>query len=372
MLNRRFRRPARILLSCARFRRRLGLAAATRLRRGLSVRCPFLGLVGALCLVAAACVGQQDKLADTGPQASSPTAAEEQEADAGGTDEDGGSDGSGGTDGAGVTASSSTADDSEAVQAISVDVIGAFFPASSADTDSLGEFYRTFSRATEPKIEACMRQAGFDFSFPDDSSAASTHWSDFPDLDKLEEVGFHGNQAYDEPESESVANPFDPLAEIPEGLREQFRLDIGACSEPHYAPLDQVQDVAGILQGQWYNELASIDSSPEVAEQFSIWRECMVDGGMPILPGDGPHAAGSLGFFDNARFQDLLDQDLEVAREYEMDAARLYVSCMRPVEEVRQPLRDAARRQFLEDNSEEVRAIQELANQVLRELEQAQ
>ena len=372
MLNRRFRRPARILLSCARFRRRLGLAAATRLRRGLSVRCPFLGLVGALCLVAAACVGQQDKLADTGPQASSPTAAEEQEADAGGTDEDGGSDGSGGTDGAGVTASSSTADDSEAVQAISVDIVKVFFPTSAADTHSTVDFFTVINRATFPRIQACMREAGFEYSPPGGSSDDPGHWADFPDLDKLEEFGWYGDQGHDAPDSEPAVDPSEPLAGIPQELHAQLEAELRACTELHYAPRNRITDAARVLEHQWWNELASIDSAPEVVEQFRIWRECMVDGGMPVRRGDDPSATESVSSFDTARYRELSAQSRAAAREYEMAAAKLYVSCMRPVEEVRQPLRDAARRQFLEDNSEEVRAIQELANQLLRDLEQAQ
>ena len=346
---------------------------ATRLRSSPSIQPRYLGLVAALCLVAAACSGQQDETAEADQQASNPTAAEAQEADAGGgTAENVATDETGGTAGTGVSASSSSSDDSEDVQEISVDIVKVFFPASAADRHSSVDLFTVLNRATFPKLQACMREAGFEYVSPGGGSDAPGHWPALPDLDKLDEFGWYGDQDYSEPDSEPAVDPSEPLAGIPQELHAQFEAELRACTELHYAPQYRITDAARVLEHQWWNELASIDSVPEVVEQFRIWRECMVDGGMPVRRGDDPSAPERVSSFDTARYQELSAQSPEAAREYEMAAAKLYVSCMRPVEEVRQPLRDAARRQFLEDNSEEVRAIQELANQLLRDLEQAQ
>lgn len=95
----------------------------------------------------------------------------------------------------------------------------------------------------------------------------------------------------------------------------------------------------------------------------------MSDGGWPV---DGHHD-----FFAqlDGEIVNILGEspnllDVEEARALDLAAGRLYASCMEPLERVRQPMRDEARRNFLENNAEEVRAVEELADRLIGELHQ--
>ncbi len=205
-----------------------------------------------------------------------------------------------------------------------------------------------------------MGLAGFEYP-PFKPEQFVPRFFDFPDLDTIAEIGF--GMTHDiEVNPDLEVDPFDAL--VPPDLRDQFLLNLRACYDESADPMQQIHEAGGVLQEQWWNELADIDSSPAIVEQFQIWSQCMAQGGRPV--------SSHRGFFselDGIVFS-LLD-DLAAAREEELAAAELYVACMEPLEEVRQPLRDVARRQFLEDNSEEVRAIQELADRLIREAQEA-
>lgn len=249
---------------------------------------------------------------------------------------------------------------------ISIDIIGGLFPATAADASNMSSLASLFGSVFQLDLKGCMADAGFQLDLPD-LDLSRRHY-DFPDLDLISSIGFGFSQSLQSP-----ASAFDPLENIPLELREQFRTDQDRCYlayvEEHGDPMAQIEGVAGTLQSLWYNELAAIDSSPEIVAEFLTWRQCMADGGHRVdshesffpelditllgLLGDDPQAA-----------------DLEAARAEELAAAELYVACMQPLEAVRQPIRDEARRLFLEDNAEEVRAIEELADRLIAEVQQ--
>ncbi len=349
MRTRRFRKPARIIPRNARVRRRLGCAGTGPVYRGPSIQRRYLGLVAALCLVAAACVGQQAVSEGADLQPVDPAVAEPR-----GTDEGVDADGKGG--------SVSSSDDSDGIQEISIDVLGYLFPATAADASNLYPLGRLFGAVTHTEIAECMGQAGFEYPpFKDEESVP--RFFDFPDLETIAEVGFGGTHGI---VREPQPNSFEMI--VPPDLEDQFRLSESACLDQVDDPIQRISDTAGILEDKWWNELFEIDASPAIVEQFQLWRQCIAEGGLQVSSHDD--------FFSQLErvvvvlLDDLEPADVEAARAEEMAAAELYVSCMEPLEEVRQPLRDAARRQFLEDNSEEVRAIQELADRLIREAQQ--
>jgi len=244
------------------------------------------------------------------------------------------------------------------IQAIGIDVVGALFPTSSADKDSWVDLYSVFGRVMYLHYIECMGEAGFEIDpLEDKTDGFHNRYFDFPDLEAIAEQGF--SNTYMES---------DPLEDVPLELHDQYRKDDRDCILAYVDPSDQIRDASNALSSQWSNELRSIESSAEIVEQFEIWAQCMTDGGRPV--------ESHRGFFadlEGALFplMDSLDPaDWEGARAEELAAAELYVACMRPLEEVRQPMRDDARRKFLEDNAEEVRAIEELANRLILEVQQ--
>jgi len=296
-----------------------------------------------LCLLAAACSGNEAETPEPGlPQADALPTHQTDESDSDSTAVD--------------TAIAATAENGGA--AISVDVIGALFPTSSGDADSLIDLYSVFGRVRYLRYMECMRDAGFEIDVLEaEPDGFHNRFYDYPDLEAISIQGFgvtFGSE-YD----------LDPLESIPVGLRGQYKKDRSACNAAYDEPADQIWDAVSVLGGQWIEEIANIDLLPEMAEQFAIWEQCMADGGRPVENHEM--------FFpdlDRVLIELLEADELEAARAEELAAAELYVACMTPLEAVRQPMRDEARRVFLEDNAEEVRAIEELVNRLILEVQQ--
>lgn len=219
-----------------------------------------------------------------------------------------------------------------------------------------------FNGVSALEIETCLRETGFEYITPA-GNPDTTRFFDFPDLERIAEHGF-GMVESQPPDSEFFEpEPPDPLEDIPVELREEFIAQLEACYLAYEDPFEHIHDVSSALQMQWREQLASIDSSPTVVAQFQRWRQCMTDGGRPV--------ESHRGFFADLDviLLGMLD-DWKAARAEDLAAAELYVACMTPLEEVRQPIRDKARQEFLEDNAEEVRAIQVLADRLILEVQQ--
>ncbi len=311
-----------------------------------------MGLSVACCLFPAACSGQDDVFEGGDLQAVDPAITEPRGADEA-------------VDAAEDVGSASPADDSGEIQEISIDVIGYLFPATAADASNLFPLGRLFGAVTHAALSECMGRAGFEYP-PFKPEQYVPRFFDFPDLDTIAEIGFgmvHGIELEPDPEPD----PFEAL--VPPELRDQFMLDLRACYDEADDPMQQISEASSGLEDQWSNELFDIDSSPAIVEQFQLWRQCMAEGGRPVKSHEDFFAELDGILLD--LLDDLEPADLAAARAEDLAAAKLYVVCMEPLEEVRQPLRDAARRQFLEDNSEKVRAIQELADRLISEAQEA-
>jgi len=296
-----------------------------------------------LCLLAAACSGNEAETPEPGlPQADALPTHQSDESDSDSTAVD--------------TAIAATAENGGA--AISVDVIGAMFPTSSGDADSLIDLYSVFGRVRYLRYMECMQDAGFEIdALEAEPDGFHNRFYDYPDLEAIAEQGFGVTfgSSYE----------VDPIESVPQGLRDQFREDRSACNAAYDDPSDQIWDASSALSSLWSSELRAIESSAEMVEQFEVWAQCMTDGGRPVESHEG--------FFPDldAILIELLEADeLEAARAEELAAAELYVARMTPLEAVRQPMRDQARREFLENNAEEVRAIEELAKRLILEVQQ--
>ncbi len=330
----------------------LGSACVVRFGGSVNVsimRLLGIGLATVCALAATACSGQQRVPERTDPQTGDLDVTEQQRSDAG-------------VDSDGYGGSVSPSSDSGGIQEISIDVIGFLFPATAADASNLFPLGRLFGAVNHAAISECMGQAGFEYP-PYKPEQFVPRFFEFPDLDTIAEIGF-GMTHDSELDPDPAKSPFEDL--VPPELEEQFLESLRTCADMAENPMRQLLEAGNVLEEQWWSELFSIDSSPAIVEQFAAWRQCMADGGRPV--------SSHRGFFselDGILLGLLDDGDQTEARTEELAAAALYVACMEPLEEVRQPLRDAARRQFLEDNFEEVRAIQELADRLIREAQEA-
>jgi len=218
-----------------------------------------------------------------------------------------------------------------------------------------------FGRVFDVYFVECMNSAGFELELPI-GEPSGRHY-DFPDLEDIAVNGFGVMHSLQAPNQW-----LDPLQALPLELHTQYAIDQTACYETYVEefgdPMGEILEAANILQDQWYGEIATIDSSPEMIAEYHDWRECMTEGGRTV--------DSHRGFFadlDGILLE--LSDDFGAALAEELSAAELYVACMAPLEEVRQPIRDKARQEFLEDNAEEVRAIQELANRLILEVQQS-
>ncbi|MFE6488599.1 hypothetical protein ACFVGN_37495, partial [Streptomyces sp. NPDC057757] len=117
------------------------------------------------------------------------------------------------------------------------------------------------------------------------------------------------------------------------------------------------------LQGKWWNELDTLRDQPQVRHALTKLPECL----------DHRHnlrVNSEDDFFAlvDSRLADHADDDAALVRE-DRKLAVAYADCMRPVEAVREPLREKLRERFVAENSREIASLRSKLGPVVRELE---
>ncbi|MER7760691.1 hypothetical protein [Streptomyces sp. NPDC097619] len=213
------------------------------------------------------------------------------------------------------------------------DITSLVLPTTGEDTrwtqglDALG------SLAAAWEADGCARDLGQ--SLPDSPPPMFTRYRALPDLTHLAAHGFAADNLV--PGAPTAPRPG---ADAPARPGPELR----TCLSRGRAVGQELVEVYGPLQSAWFTEVATIDRTPEVRAAFAGLGDCLT--------------AHRVDAADESAFFDLVDQRLQAADD---TAARglgkVYATCMKPVEAVRQPLRARAASRFRASHSAEITTV---------------
>ncbi|MGW0708291.1 hypothetical protein ACWD4G_20430 [Streptomyces sp. NPDC002643] len=195
---------------------------------------------------------------------------------------------------------------------------------------------------------SCAAEGGFDL--PQDAPPpAFIRFFELPDLDF---VGRHGFG-----QSAEVPLPSALPAEGRYGTSE----DVRRCRDEGAATADALRETYMPLQAGWFKELASLKDDPATVEVLAGLPDCLARHGIDVPDEDG--------FFryTDTRLHSAAPEDM--ARE-DRALGEAYADCMRPVEAVREPIRERLRTRFLDDHAAEVDKLRETLVPSLRDAEE--
>ncbi|MFD5629089.1 hypothetical protein [Streptomyces sp. NPDC127072] len=233
-------------------------------------------------------------------------------------------------------------------------------PATGADsrlTVGLGTFGQTVGAAVTAR---CTSDAGR--PRPQGPPPMFVRLGALPDLDLLERTGFNGGPS---PELPSVLRTSAPPAEPGADGTGHGDSDtvVRRCAAAGTAAVRGLDALSSPLQGKWWNELDTLRDQPQVRHALTKLPECL----------DHRHnlrVNSEDDFFAlvDSRLADHADDDAALVRE-DRKLAVAYADCMRPVEAVREPLREKLRERFVAENSRAIASLRSKLGPAVRELE---
>ncbi|MCX4610742.1 hypothetical protein [Streptomyces mirabilis] len=230
--------------------------------------------------------------------------------------------------------------------AIPTDITDLVLPVTGADTrwaqglDALGRL------AADKATRQCL--ASHDASMPPQPPVSFLRYSAVPDLDFIARHGFNGVPVPDG----AAATPRDgsPATAAPAGPDAAQR----TCLTRGSAVGNDFRTSYLRLQTQWWQEVASLNSAPEVRSAFGEFGRCLAGHRTPAK--------------DESAFFDLVDRRLQ-AGDTDRSLGALYATCMKPVEDTREPLRERLRDKFREEHRGEVEKVRTTLPRTVRDLE---
>ncbi|MGV9519679.1 hypothetical protein ACWDRS_05740 [Streptomyces griseus] len=136
---------------------------------------------------------------------------------------------------------------------------------------------------------------------------------------------------------------------------------MGRCQDEGAAAVGVLRGTYASLQAAWFKELGSLDDDPATVEALAALPDCLAGHDIEVSDEDG--------FFrhTDTRLQSVAPADLP--RENRV-LGSAYADCMRPVEAVREPIRERLRTDFLADHAAELDKVRETLVPSLRGAEE--
>ncbi|MGW0869240.1 hypothetical protein ACWD3Z_01985 [Streptomyces sp. NPDC002740] len=235
------------------------------------------------------------------------------------------------------------------------DPIPMVFPATGADTRltvGLGTFGQTVGAAVTAR---CAQNAGR--PRPQSPPPMFVRLGALPDLDLLERDGFNGGPTPDLPSVlRTATNSAKPGAASPDGV-------VRRCAAAGSTAVRGLDALTSPLQGTWWNQLDALRHEPRVRRALAEVPKCLEDRHHLRVKDEED-------FFTlvDGRLAEHADDATALVRE-DRELAGAYADCMRPVETVREPLREKLRERFVAQNSREIAALRSALGPAVRELE---
>ncbi|MDX3129694.1 hypothetical protein PV367_07750 [Streptomyces europaeiscabiei] len=237
-------------------------------------------------------------------------------------------------------------------------------PATGADTRltvGLGAFGQTVSAAVTAR---CTHDAGR--PRPQGPPPMFVRLGALPDLDLLERDGFNSGPAPDLPSVlRATANSAEPGAAFADGSGSGGDSDavVSRCASAGTTAVRSFDALFSPLQSRWWDELDALGNRPQVRRALAKVPACLEHRHDLRVNSEDD-------FFSlvDSRLAKYADDATAFARE-DRDLAGAYADCMRPVEAVREPLREELREQFVSENTREIAALRSKLGPSVEELE---
>jgi hypothetical protein len=230
-------------------------------------------------------------------------------------------------------------------------------PVTGADTRltvGLGTFGQTVGAAVTAR---CAQDAGR--PRPQGPPPMFVRLGTLPDLDLLERDGFNGGPAPDLPSV--LRTTADSASAVPGAAS-----DDGVVRRCAAAGADAVRGLDALvspLQSEWWNRLDALAARPQVRQVLAQLPECLERRHDLRVSSEDDFFA----LVDSRLARRADDADAFAAEDRELAGA--YADCMRPVEAVREPLREKVRERFVAENSHEIAALRAKLGPTVERLE---
>ncbi|MFM9695986.1 hypothetical protein [Streptomyces europaeiscabiei] len=242
------------------------------------------------------------------------------------------------------------------------DPVPMVLPATGADTRltvGLGAFGQTVSAAVTAR---CTHDAGR--PRPQGPPPMFVRLGALPDLDLLERDGFNSGPAPDLPSVlRATANSAEPDAASADGSGGDSDAVVSRCASAGTTAVRSLDALFSPLQSRWWDELDALGNRPQVRRALAKVPACLEHRHDLRVNSEDD-------FFSlvDSRLAEYADDATAFARE-DRELAGAYADCMRPVEAVREPLREKLREQFVSENAREIAALRSKLGPSVEELE---
>ncbi|MGW1211448.1 hypothetical protein ACWD5F_17645 [Streptomyces sp. NPDC002499] len=241
--------------------------------------------------------------------------------------------------------------------ALPQDPIPMVLPATGADTRltvGLGTFGQTVGAAVTAR---CAQDAGR--PRPQGPPPMFVRLGTLPDLDLLERDGFNGGPAPDLP---SVLRTTSDSASAVPGAASDDAV-VRRCAAAGADAVRGLDALVSPLQSKWWNRLDALAARPQVRHVLAQLPACLERRhGLRVSSEDDFFA-----LVDSRLARRADDADAFAAEDRELAGA--YADCMRPVEAVREPLREKLRERFVAENGHEIAALRAKLGPTMEQLE---
>ncbi|MFE1309240.1 hypothetical protein [Streptomyces sp. NPDC058755] len=200
--------------------------------------------------------------------------------------------------------------------------------------------------AAARELSACAGRQGGNAP-ADEPPLMFTRFADLPDLEYLRVHGFGGGVLVPE------TTPTGPVAT---GTSPTAEDRLRRCTARARAVTRELHRLYIPLESQWFTQLASLRNDPDVRRAYRTFSACL--------------AGHQVKAKDEETFFALADQRLQAADT--VGVRRLstaYATCMKPVEDVREPLREQLQERFRVAHTREISALRARLPSKIRDLE---
>ncbi|MFE7807290.1 hypothetical protein ACFU51_22025 [Streptomyces sp. NPDC057430] len=207
----------------------------------------------------------------------------------------------------------------------------------------------TFGQQVAHTVTAsCASKGGF--ALPQNAPPpAFIRFFELPDLDFIAQHGFS--------HSAEVPMPAAPPATDRSGTPDEVR----RCQDEGAAAADALRKTYVQPQADWFKELDSLSSDPATVKAMAALPDCLARHGIDVPDEDG--------FFRHTDTRLHSAAPVDLPRENHV-LGGAYADCMRPVEAVREPIRERLRTRFLADHTDEIDELRKTLVPALRRAEE--
>lgn len=233
---------------------------------------------------------------------------------------------------------------------LSPDLVSAYFPVSGVELNRPSAIQRLADGRYQETFAACFRQRGF----PAETGplGGEIHYMHMPDLPYMQVHGF------DIP-GVPVTIPQVDYAKLSQGEKDAREQAGTACSAAARRTIQAFKDRLDPLFGRWQAAIEGLQGDDTVIKAYAGFVTCLHEKGINVPDEDG--------FF---RYSDAIvfagNNPTADQAAHKLQVARVYVTCITPVENARIALRTSYRQTFFSDNADALRGLQQTANDLLR------